>query len=56
MTDPFIVINLNLLVSRERPFLGLGKQFTHPVLVGLLEIKVENCPRRRDIEGCLIGF
>src|SRR5271157_1999913 len=56
MADPFIIVDLNLLVSREQPFFGLCQQGTHPVLVGLLEIEVEDCPRCRSIEGCLIRF
>jgi len=56
VTDPLIIIDLNLLISRECPFLGLGQQYTHPVLIGLLEIEVDNCPRRRNIKGCLVGF
>jgi Uma2 family endonuclease len=56
MADPFIIVDLNLLVSRERPCFGLCQQSTHPVLVGLLEIEVDDCPRCRSIEGCLIRF
>lgn|GEM_PF-5341113 len=56
MPNPFVIIDLDLLIGAERTFPSLSRQLAHPILIRLRKAEIKNRLRRGRRQRCPARF